>query len=284
MNSMKKIIPALCLLLVSAMLLGTSTYAWFSMNTTVTATGMVVKAQATSTLLIDTASAKNTTGTAIGKLSGGASTKATTATAPESGLMPTSTINGSNWFKAEAAAANDEVAKAGAFAAIETDDLANYRLANTFYLQTFDATKSITEGSYESSGKKLVVNSVTVSYTTSDTLAACFRVMVVIGSQVVVCAPTTTTTPTNQGVSSVSTGTASKQTLNFATVRDIDAGGKAVLAQATNTELVAVVNYNEVYTANVYLYFDGEDGACFTDNIPDELNNYTVTVEFGLVD
>lgn len=42
---MKKLIPAICMLLVAASLLGTSTYAWFSMNTTVTATGMQVSAK-----------------------------------------------------------------------------------------------------------------------------------------------------------------------------------------------------------------------------------------------
>ncbi|MBO4468359.1 MAG: hypothetical protein J5766_03570, partial [Clostridia bacterium] len=41
---MKKLIPALCMLLVSAILLGTSTYAWFSMSTEVSATGMEVTA------------------------------------------------------------------------------------------------------------------------------------------------------------------------------------------------------------------------------------------------
>lgn len=44
MKAMKKLIPTICMLLVSAVLLGTSTYAWFSMNKSVTATGMQVKA------------------------------------------------------------------------------------------------------------------------------------------------------------------------------------------------------------------------------------------------
>ena len=48
----KKLIPALSMLLVSAVLLGTSTYAWFSMNTTVTATGMTIKAVSDDTYLL----------------------------------------------------------------------------------------------------------------------------------------------------------------------------------------------------------------------------------------
>ena len=49
---MKKLFPALCMLLVAAALLGTSTYAWFSMNETVEATGMSVSAVADDPYLI----------------------------------------------------------------------------------------------------------------------------------------------------------------------------------------------------------------------------------------
>lgn len=51
---MKKLIPALCMLLVAATLLGTSTYAWFSMNKTVYADGMSVKAVTDESLVIGT--------------------------------------------------------------------------------------------------------------------------------------------------------------------------------------------------------------------------------------
>ena len=49
---MKKLIPALCMLLVAAALLGTSTFAWFSMNRTVTASSMQIKATTGSDLYI----------------------------------------------------------------------------------------------------------------------------------------------------------------------------------------------------------------------------------------
>lgn len=64
---MKKLIPALCMLLVAAALLGTSTYAWFSMNTQVTATGMKVSATAVGSLVIkqDEAPAADYTSTTI---------------------------------------------------------------------------------------------------------------------------------------------------------------------------------------------------------------------------
>lgn len=52
MKKFRKLVPALCMLLISAVLLGTSTFAWFSMNTTVTATGMQVTAKTDHTYLL----------------------------------------------------------------------------------------------------------------------------------------------------------------------------------------------------------------------------------------
>ena len=48
----KKLIPALCMLLVAAVLMGTSTFAWFSMNTQVTATDMMVKVVSNNVFLL----------------------------------------------------------------------------------------------------------------------------------------------------------------------------------------------------------------------------------------
>lgn len=54
MKKLKKLIPALCMLLVSAVLLGTTTYAWFSMNTSVAANNLGVTARSNASyLLID---------------------------------------------------------------------------------------------------------------------------------------------------------------------------------------------------------------------------------------
>lgn len=52
MKKFKKLIPALCMLLVSAVMLGGTTFAWFSMNTTVKATDMQVTAKSNATYLL----------------------------------------------------------------------------------------------------------------------------------------------------------------------------------------------------------------------------------------
>lgn len=48
----RKLIPAVVMLLVSAIMLSTASFAWFSMNTTVTATGMQVQAKSDSAYLL----------------------------------------------------------------------------------------------------------------------------------------------------------------------------------------------------------------------------------------
>ena len=65
MKATKKIIPALVMLLVSAVLLSTASYAWFSMNAQVTATGMQVTAQAPASLLISNTNATTGFGSTV---------------------------------------------------------------------------------------------------------------------------------------------------------------------------------------------------------------------------
>lgn len=53
MKKMRKLIPAFAMLLVSAIMMSTASFAWFTMNEEVTATGMQVQAQAAGSLIID---------------------------------------------------------------------------------------------------------------------------------------------------------------------------------------------------------------------------------------
>lgn len=63
-NTAKKLLPAAMMLAVSASMLGTSTYAWFTMNKEVTVTGMEVRTAVGSNLLIAQTSSDATTAVA----------------------------------------------------------------------------------------------------------------------------------------------------------------------------------------------------------------------------
>ena len=74
MKATRKLIPAIVMLLVSAIVLSTASYAWFSMNTTVSATGMTVNATSAASLVISNAAPTTATTTTTVNLSSTAKT------------------------------------------------------------------------------------------------------------------------------------------------------------------------------------------------------------------
>lgn len=124
---MKKLIPALALLVVSAVLMGTSTFAWFSLNNKVNVTGMTVKTKIGDSLLI----AEDTlTSTAI--VSEATFTNGLNQTV-KGFLEPVSTINGKNFYytstanvKADGDAKTDTYVDYGTTGKSDANDSTNY--------------------------------------------------------------------------------------------------------------------------------------------------------------
>lgn len=54
MKKMRKLVPAFAMLMVAAIMMSTASFAWFTMNDRVTASGMQIQAKATGSLIIDT--------------------------------------------------------------------------------------------------------------------------------------------------------------------------------------------------------------------------------------
>lgn len=98
MKKFKKLIPALCMLLISAVLVGTSTYAWFSMNPNVSATGMTINAKSDSTFLVINAGssfkADNTEMSATSQVTGTTSLYPVT---PKTTLTTANVTTASSW-------------------------------------------------------------------------------------------------------------------------------------------------------------------------------------------
>ena len=87
-KGLKKLIPAAGMLMLSAAMLGTSTFAWFTMNKTVSVTGMQVNTTVGSNLLI---SHDTTAGTSVNAED---TFKTSDTTAISALLEPVSTIDG----------------------------------------------------------------------------------------------------------------------------------------------------------------------------------------------
>lgn len=93
MKAMRKILPALCMLLVSAVMLGSSTFAWFSSNSSVSASGMQISVSTPTSLFISTESstdASKFSNSATFALESGWGTSIT------NGVMPTTIRNGTD--------------------------------------------------------------------------------------------------------------------------------------------------------------------------------------------
>lgn len=227
MKKFKKLIPALCMLLISAVLMGTSTYAWFSMNKTVTATGMQVTAKSNSTyLLIGT---KDETYAQIQAKTAPANTSATAlkTAGNDDGIYPcaytTSAISGTSitensWYTANSSSSADA-----------DDKVTNYNavtLGQANYMYTYEMNLTLSADSMSYNGKVTVALKMTAAEDKQNNSAV--RAYVVIGDKAGQFVDQTTTS------------------VDFTDVA------------LTNKSVVAV---------KIYVFIDGTNDAVYSDNV-----------------
>ncbi len=290
----RRLIPALCMLLVSAILLGTSTYAWFSMNTTVTANNMQVKAVADQGILINEVATANDPNW---------DNAANTTAGSGYSLHPTSTSNTSTWYVAYSKTQNDSASAtesansvnltddgyrtlgaspfttatatvtpaAGSIAGqtvtyvdsdagSDYDNGEGYYVKYTYYLKSSaDAiTTSLADG-----GKSLRISVSATGDTNTPALDKALRAAVVIDSKAYFFAPL------KDDDTTVYVGTAHTASTAYVT------------AQPTAVVTIPASGSNGIQ-ADVYLYFEGEDSQLKTSNVVAALDDLTVTVNFEL--
>lgn len=259
---MKRLILTLGLLLVSAALLGTSTFAWFSMNKDVNITGMQVKATTPAYIYISSNS----------DMSGRSNSVAAPSTVTT--VVPTSTVDLANWFVGTAATADASTINGTGYVA-KTSETVN--VAQTYYVQ-----------SPNNAVQNLKVNTITVSYTgEASAVNPALRVAVKCGDTLLFFAPLSTATSTNAVVKEGgSTVTDRTETLALVqkSAADTTATGTTTAnynAKDTgkNSVVIAEMTADKIYTIDVYVYFDGEDTACNSMNAV-KLNTLNVTIGF----
>ena len=183
MKKFKKLIPALCMLLVSAILLGGSTFAWFSMNDKVTATGMSVTAKTNTQFLIIEETADEITNTTtvssnmdvtVTKTSGGIdgtnnvypSARATAVDTPVTGLAVGDWYTGNSKLRDNAGAVGTANFVNGK--KIETADLGNYVLTYEFYIGLAKGSEDYAGGLEVTNGAAALKNGVTAVIKVGD--------------------------------------------------------------------------------------------------------------------
>lgn len=138
MKAFKKLIPAMAMLLISVVAMSSASFAWFSMNKTVTASGMTVTTTVSSNLLI---SSTTTEADFIGQ---------PLTQEREGKLEPVSTVDGEHFFytlnaKADGdAASNNYIAYSEAAEADSSNVLDNIGAAKTHYDKAFNTAYGVT--------------------------------------------------------------------------------------------------------------------------------------------
>lgn len=232
MKKFKKLIPALCMLLISAVLMGTSTYAWFSMNKTVSATGMEVTAKSNSTyLLIGT---KNETYADIQAKTAPANTsvEALKTAGNAGGIYPCAyadtaiakTDAEGNWVEAGSWYTANSSSSSNATANVTNYNTINLGQEN--YMYTYEMNLTLSADSMAYNGKVTVALKMTAAGNKQDNSAV--RAYVVIGNK----------------------------------------DGQFVDQTTTSVDFTEVALTNDTVVAvKVYVFIDGTKEAVFSDNV-----------------
>jgi hypothetical protein len=265
MKNTRKLIPAIAMLLVSAVMMSTASFAWFSMNSQVEANGMQVNAITGMNLVIT-----NTKGT-------GESDMAPSNTTGVKIMTPSSTKDLLNFFKADSnvnittGILNDgsKITKA------ENTGAINYYVEHTFYIRV--------DGTDADSFDNLLVNEIIVADVDADdgdntlnAISKALRVGVLCedseGNKVAqyIFAPVPNATATYRPLDAEGTyKTASPDDVLGDPITTTTPGAAADLGAVTN----------EYLTIKIYLWYEGQDASCTTSNSV-AVEDISVTVKF----
>jgi len=321
---MMKIVSAAAMLAVSASMLGTSTYAWFTMNKTVEVKGMQLQAQAEKGLLINEVKAASDTN--WDEQAQAAATPVTYV------LRPASTADLSTWWHANSKKANDEagvdtlantvlissgkyydnispanvqddnvikpetatgdgIQKATGGTQAEThiyysdglgdttnsyDPGEGYYVNYKYYLKSSSTTDMTVSGG---NLKATVTAELADSTATATKLDNSLRVGIKIGSDVKIFAPITSagggTADTSYNVTGDQAGTAD----------DVIAVTANTAQTGINTAALTIPKVTGDASGNgllvdVYVWFEGEDQNCMSNNVGAVLNAYKINIAF----
>lgn len=245
MKKFSKLIPAFCMLLISAMLMGTSTFAWFSMNKTATVNGLAVKANAESIYLLISNTAASTTAADIQAENGGKGYTTVSENVTNAELKPAALVTNAT--------------KEG----VKATSISDYSSANSWYTaEAVDASASTVK---QDSEKKLDnLDGYVLTYTYRMTLAK--------GSKAT----------TNLKVGTCNFVAANGKNIEAARVLVVCGENTEEFKSGTTagtTTLATDISDSTVVEVKVYVYIDGNDTSIYTNNAGD-LDQANITLTF----
>ncbi len=292
----RQLLAAIAMVLVAAIALGSSTYAWFANNNKVSATGMAVQATAEGGIQIKAVSGTQTV-TASQDWATVADAKVASTTLYPTSNNPKAT-NGvltSDWYHASAEKSTNSEARKDTYAKLQSVEgectFTNGVAAGNGVL-AYEAGKSgaLTAGAYYlattyniaytgTSATDLKVESVEVTGVKNQDFDQSLRVAVVCGSNVALYAPVgyTSGSKASYNVISATTGTPVETATSTGTT-----SVTALAKDEVSTAIEQTVGSTDKPTVvNIYVWFEGEDGHHYTTNLGTNIDNLNVTVNFS---
>lgn len=258
----KQLMAAIAMVVVSAIALSSSTYAWFASNNKVEATGLTIKAQSEAGILIshheDNDYKTSTSGIH------------TSAVA----LYPTSTEKGSVWFHASAQTTSASTAVEGSMktlALTEAGGIGADGESKSYYI--VDSFDIYTTGV----ANNLVLDGVTVSNGSARAFNKSMRILLTCGTGD--DAKAYVVAPNYEGTTNVS------YTIGVNPDGNTAAGTTVTAYTPTNNKtnvLAPSVSNNKATptVVKVYVYFEGEDTNHYTDNLT-QIDDLGITLTFA---
>ncbi len=275
----KQLAAAIAMVVVAAVALSSSTYAWFVSNNNVTANTSSISAQSNAPFLVIKAGSAITT-TDV-------KTEDTTTPVANKVLFPVQMVKAEDdasafqWESAYASESDAATEKGATRFIVQSADYEKYYMKETFYVGTNGTTK----GQF----KNLRVSGVTATPgSSSDELKEALRVMVVCGGEVAIydqnCNLVTTydvttwagdpATPTTTATNVVGLTAAADRTANGVTTNAAYLTGEDSASYIGKTDGTA-----DSVKVDVYVYYDGAVANIRTNNI-DNLGSVKATVTF----
>ena len=201
-------------------------------------------------------------------------------------LLPTSTANGTNWYHANAQSATASTPIEGSYSSVTpvvTDGIgrvnigtsdspvySNYYLKNIFYVQSASA------GTITLDTKKLCVNNVVATTSTSNSseINKALRVLFKLGDDVIIVAPVSGAT-LDYGVNGA--------TFNEGDGPAVTCGASEYLSFDNTSSIPAFKADGEnALPVEVYIYFEGEDEALFSANIKTNMDQLSISFKLAI--
>lgn len=263
MKATRKLIPAIAMLLISAVMMSTATFAWFSTNQTVTASGMQISAKANNAFLVisesNVATAPNSKETSVSLTSSvGSVIPATAFSTTASGTTAGKKDDAStsiHWYTGTAAAANKTDLNTQGYSGIDEGALQLYTVSGKFYIRS-------------AAGFPTATNLRLTGFWVGNESEFSPAVSVVLKVT---------------GLTEDGTADTTKYYIYEGAERGVKAVGEGEDTPADNDVLSAFVHAGKDVIVEFYIYINGDDQNVYTDKaVADNLDAMTVTMTFGI--